>query len=815
MKNAIKGFKRLNLFALLACIAHCSYGQNSIGGQVQDDLGQPLSFANVLLLKASDSTLAKGTITEENGQFLLENIAQGQYMVTVSMIGFKPTATVEFNFDGSTKIMLPAIMLSEGIELDEVVVTSKKNLYVQKIDRMVINVASSIISSGSSVLEVLERSPGVIIDRQNSAISLVGKSGVVVMINGKQSYMPASSLVQLLQGMSSDNIDTIELITTPPANFDAEGNAGFINIVLKTRTDIGLNGSYSLSAGVGNGSTTSDNIDFNYRKNKINIFGNYSFLRNAQGQLLELDRNFINVNDIPVNVSTIANSDPVQRNHSIRSGLDYQASEKTVIGLLLWANDNKWTMDSVNESRETEGDVQSSFVELLNTERNQLEHFGSNINIKHDFKEEGFFSFDLDYLKYNIENPTIYTNSFFDGNNNFLREELTNSDKATPINIFVGKADYSNQISDKVKLKTGLKAAFNDFDNDVVVGTFAGQDFIEDPDLTNISNLKERILAAYSSLNYTINEKTSLQLGLRYEHTDSELISDKQGKVVDRTFGELFPTAYISHKVNDTLNFNFSYVRRITRPTFNDMAPFVIFLDPHTFFAGNPAVQPAISNALKFDINHRSTILSAQYSVENGTISTFQSRFDEENERLIFGADNLDRTKIFSLTLGLPITFANWWKMQNNLTYLNTKIENTFDDELLNFKQNTFNFNSTQSFTMAKNLSSEINVNYNSPTITSLFGTGVLEEIFSINIGVQKKFGDKWGTLAFKVNDLFDSVKWTVVRDIPQQNLNTTNTFDLFNRTFLLTYSNSFGNSKLKSARERSTGAEEEKKRVN
>ena len=805
----------MNLLVLLGCIAHCSYGQNSIGGQVQDDLGQPLSFANVLLLKANDSTLAKGTITEENGQFLLEDIAQGQYLVSVSMIGFKPIATAEFNFDGNTKIMLPAIMLSEGIELDEVVVTSKKNLYVQKIDRMVINVASSIISSGSSVLEVLERSPGIIIDRQNSAISLVGKSGVVVMINGKQSYMPTSSLVQLLQGMSSDNIETIELITTPPASFDAEGNAGFINIVLKTRTDVGLNGSYSLSAGVGNGSTTSDNINFNYRKNKINIFGDYSFLRNAQGQLFELDRDFINVNDIPVNVSTIANRDPVQRNHSIRSGLDYQASEKTVIGLLLWGNDNKWTMDSVNESRETEGDVQSSFVELLNSERNQLEHFGSNINIKHDFKEEGFFSFDLDYLKYNIENPTIYTNSFFDGNNNFLREELTNSDKATPINIFVGKADYSNQISDKVKLETGLKAAFNDFDNDVVVGTFAGQDFIEDPDLTDISNLKERILAAYSSLNYTINEKTSLQLGLRYEHTDSELVSDKQGKVVDRTFGELFPTAYISHKVNDTLNFNFSYARRITRPTFNDMAPFVIFFDPHTFFAGNPAIQPAISNALKFDINHRSTILSAQYSVENGTISKFQSRFDEENERLIFGADNLDRTKIFSLTLGLPITFANWWKMQNNLTYLNTKIENTFDDELLNFKQNTFNFNSTQSFTMAKNLSSEINVNYNSPTITSFLGTGVLEEIFSINIGIQKKLDDKWGTLAFKVNDLLDSIKWRVVRDIPEQNLNTTNTFDMFNRTFLLSYSNTFGNSKLKSARERGTGAEEEKKRVN
>lgn len=272
---------RFRLIALLLLSVQFCFGQTAIGGKVQDDTGEPLSFANVLLLKAGDSTLVKGTITEENGAFLLENIPQGQYVVSVSMMGFAPVTTEQYNIDGNLEIRLPPIVLSEGVELDEVVVVSKKNLYVQKIDRMVINVASSILSAGSSALEILERSPGVLVDRQNSSISLVGKSGVVVMINGKQSYMPTSGLVSLLEGMNADNIETIELITAPPANFDAEGNAGFINIVLKEQTDLGLNGSYSLSFGVGNGNTTSDNINLNYRKNKLNIFGNYSFLRNA------------------------------------------------------------------------------------------------------------------------------------------------------------------------------------------------------------------------------------------------------------------------------------------------------------------------------------------------------------------------------------------------------------------------------------------------------------------------------------------------------------------------------------------------------
>ena len=792
-----------------------SQAQNDISGKVLDDTGVPLSFANVLLLKTSDSTLIKGAITEETGLFLLKNIPRGKYTISASMVGFESISTEQFDFDGSSKMTIPTISLSQGVALDEVVVTSKKNLFVQKIDRMVINVASSILSAGSSALEILERSPGVLVDRQNSTISLVGKSGVLVMINGKQSYMPASSLVQMLEGMSANNVETIELITTPPANFDAEGNAGFINIVLKEQTDVGLNGAYSLSAGVGNGNTTSDNINFNYRKNRLNFFGNYSFLRNAQAQVFTFDRSFIDGDGIPVNISTVSDRDPIQRNHNIRTGLDYQTSDKTIIGLLLWANDNKWTMDAVNQSQETENDMPSSFVELLNTERNQLQHFGSNINIKHDFKKDGFVSFDLDYLRYKLENPTMYTNSFFDANNNFIREELTTSDKSTPINITVGKIDYSNRFSDKITLDMGLKGAFSNFDNDVAVGTFQDENFLEDPDLTDVSTLKERILAGYGSLEYTISDKTSVQLGLRYEHTNSDLVSEKQGKVVDRSFGELFPTVYFAQKVNDTLSFNLSYSRRITRPTFNDMAPFVIFIDPTTFFAGNPAVQPAISNSVKFDLNYRSTILSAQYSVEDGTISRYNSQFDEENERLIFGASNMDQTKTFSLTFGLPITITNWWKMQNNFTYLNTKVTNTVNGSLLALEQNTFNINSTQSFTLVKNLTSEINVNYNSPSIISFLGAAVLQEYYSINIGIQKKFGNRWGTLGLKVNDLLDSLKWTVLTNIPEQNLNTKNSVDFFNRTLILTYSRSFGNSKLKSARKRGTGAEEEKSRVN
>jgi len=268
-----------------------------------------------------------------------------------------------------------------GQNLEEITIKADKPLYVQKVDRMVVNVGSSILSSGSTAIELLERSPGVSVNRQNGSISLVGKDGVNIMINGKISYMPQESIVQLLEGMSSDNIESIELITTPPANLDAEGNAGYINFVLKKSSDAGLNGSYSFSGGVGNGSTTQDNINFNFRKNKLNLYGNYSFLRRNQDQQFEFGRtvvdDFGNENDL----YTISYRDPVQRNHNLRLGLDYELTEKTIIGIIIDAYDQKWSMDAVNESVETENGNPKSFVELINDERNQWQYFGSNLNI--------------------------------------------------------------------------------------------------------------------------------------------------------------------------------------------------------------------------------------------------------------------------------------------------------------------------------------------------------------------------------------------------------------------------------------------------
>ncbi|MBT8276777.1 MAG: TonB-dependent receptor family protein [Bacteroidia bacterium] len=804
--------KKTSFFTVVLCLVNSvifSQTTHTISGQISDTNDQGIPFANVLLMKASDSTLVKGSLTNEDGAYSINEIPTGTYYVQGTYLGFQSSRTD--NFELRSHLELPVIILTEGEALGEVVVQARKPLYTQKVDRLVINVENSIVSSGGTALEVLERSPGVVINRQSNDISVVGKEGVVVMINGKISYVPTSSLVQLLDGMSADNIESIELITTPPANFDAEGNAGFINIVMKKNSDLGLNGSYSLSAGYGKGATSNDNINFNYRKNDFNLFGSYSFLLDKRDQIIKTSREFRQDGDLISNAS-VTDREPTQRNHNVRLGADYQVSDKTILGVILTGFDNKWTMDALNNSMDAVNGMPVGFVELANTERNQLKHFGGNFNIKHDFTENQFISMDVDYLFYEFDNPTDYTNRFFDGSNTFLRTELLESRKETPLTTLVGKLDYSNRPTDKFKFELGVKGIKNDFENDVSVANQIDGVFVFDPSLTNFSVLDESILAGYVSGEYTIDEKTNVKAGVRYEYTDSKLDTDTEGTVVDRQYGIWFPSVFLSRQWTEDLSMNLSYSKRITRPTFNDLAPFVIFFEPNTFISGNASLQPAISNAYKYDINFKNYFLSFSYTDQDSSIANFQERIDPETGRLIFEAANLDYTRTFSIIAGIPVKISDWWRTQNNLTFVNQQVRSFYLEEPVEQELGIFSVNSTHSFKISDSFSAELSGFYNGP---GFFGNARYDEVYGINLGLQKKFSDKWGTLKFSINDILDSVEFNGGTDLPEQNILTRNTFDFNNRTFTLTYSRNFGNKELRSARNRETGSEEERRRIN
>ncbi len=788
------------------------HAQSQISGKVTTESGQPLPFVNVLLLSAADSSLIKGEVSGENGEYRLKGITSGKYLMMATMVGYLEYYSSPFQVKGDAgPVKLDAIALQEDVkELQAVEVVAKRPLFEQKIDRLVINVENSITSAGSTALEVLERSPGVVVNRQNNSISVSGKDGVVVMINGKINRMPLEAVVQMLEGMPASNIESIELITTPPANFDAEGNAGFINIVLKQSNDNGLNGSYTFTGGYGRGTTASSGINFNFRQENINLYGDYSFSRRAQEQVFTFGRQVM-LNGETIGTDTRSVRGPIQRNHNARLGLDWNVSSKTVFGLLISGYDNRWSMDALNNSTISRNGLPDTLLTIANDEVNHWKHLSGNLNLQHTIRKGEILTFDADYLHYDNTNPTNYFINYSDGTGAFLFEEQAFSGKATPIEVGVGKLDYSKKLSDKLKMEAGLKATISRFDNDVSVFRVQNGISVIDPNLTARYNLEESIGAAYTALDVKLDDKSDLKLGLRYEYTNSNLGTVEQANIVDRQYGNFFPSVFLSRALNDQHSVNASYSRRITRPTFNDMAPFVIFVDPYTFFSGNAALQPSISNNVKVDYRFKTALFSIQYTVEDSAIARFQSRVIEGTNQQLIAAENMKTRKTASFTAAFPIQVAEWWRMQNNLIGSWQEVNTFFDGRPVQVSTKNLRLTWINMFTLPKDFSAEVVGFYQT---RGLFGAAEFLPIGALNIGIQKKLKGNAGTLRFGVDDVLNSLKWRGETNFPEYNLISSFEADFSQRTFKLTYSRNFGDEELKGARRRATGAEEERGRV-
>ena len=797
----------LSLFGAAALSA-----QTQVQGRVVDVQGEPLAFANILLLTAADSALVKGDISGEDGTFVFTGIPADDYRLMLSMVGYAELYSDALTLSTDQHLSLAPFTLLENVaQLAAVTVTARKPLYEQKIDRLTINVENSITAAGATALDVLERSPGVVVNRQNNSIALAGKNGVIVMINGRINRMPLEAVVQLLAGMPSANIEKIELITTPPANFDAEGNAGYINIVMKQSNDVGLNGGYTFAGGIGRGSTASTGINFNYRKNKLNIYGDYSFGRQAQDQLFLFDRQVL-LNGNTLRTDTRSERDPVQRNHNVSLGLDWALSKKTVLGLLLSSYDNRWSMDAVNNTTISINGTPDTLLRIVNDEINHWQHLGGNLNLQHTIRPDELLTFDLDFLAYGNDNPTNYLTSYSDAGGDFLFEERTFSGKVTPINVGVGKLDYSKRFSGKLKMEAGLKGTRSRFDNDVTVFRVENGVSVNDPTLTAEYRLEESIGAAYTAFDVKLDAKSDAKLGLRYEYTNSNLGTTEQANIVDRQYSNFFPSAFLSRNFNDKHSANLSYSRRISRPTFNDMAPFVIFMDPYTFFSGNAALQPSISNNVKLDYRFGSTLFSIQYTVEDSAIAQFQSRVIEGTNQQLIAAENLKNRNTLAFTLALPIQVAEWWNMQNNLIGTWQEVNVYFDGTLVNIQNKNLQMTWINSFTLPKDFSAELTGFYQTK---ALFGTSIFLPVYGVNVGIQKKLGANGGTLRFGVDDVLNSFRWRIRNNLPEHNLVSNIDVDFSQRTFKLSYSRNFGNNALKDARQRATGSEEERRRVN
>lgn len=803
--------KDLCICAFLISYTSAAWAQSSISGSVSDPQGQPMVSANVLLLQPNDSSLVKGVVSDINGDFAITQVQQGNYLLSASMIGYT-TLFQPLSLNGQHLAVGELVLREDVQQLGEVVVRTSKPPFEQHLDKLVVNVENSILATGGTAMDVLARSPGVTINQQSNNISLAGKQNVLVMINGKLSPLPLDAVMQQLAGISADNIEKIELITSPSAKYDAQGDAGIINIILKKNQEYGTNGSYTLTAGYGRFEKGMGAINLNHRSGKVNLYADYSYNHDHLWQFFSTDRMITYQGQ---NSYTEINMDRegYRQVHNGRVGMDIEISPNTSLGLVGSGLSNRFEQNATAFSEVSKGQILLNRTDIALNEVNHWSSMMGNMNLRHQFGEHSL-SMDVDYLYYDNENPSNYKMEYQSNEGVSSMPDEIALEKTTPIYMWVAKADLEFSLGEAGSLETGLKGIRNRMDNDVVLNQLFQDRWVLSQRFSQSFLLKEDLAAAYVNFYTELGDKTQLQTGIRTEYTRMMIPADSVGKAAtfELNFWSLFPTLFLSRKISDQHKVQLSYNRRITRPSYTEIAPFVFFMDPNTYFTGNPALRPTLSNKIQagYTFDER-FIFNLSYSHDRHFIASFQATTEPETNLVYFRSKNLDRFHTWSATASFPLNPTKWWQIQNNLVGSYQQILTNYEGVDLDIRRWIAQVNTVHTFLLPLDMSAELSAFYNSPTqfgIAQFGGTG------TVSTALQKSFSEGRSKLSLSIHDIFWTNRFIVKSNSAE--LNDHQRWDLLfePRVVRISCSHNFGSQKVKGKGGRSTGSEEERKRM-
>ena len=726
------------------------YPQSQLKGTVLDDTQMPIPYADILLKDSSGNWTSDRAISDKSGEFKLITEESGAHKISIISVGFEQFNSNTFNIKRNQNVALGKLILKESsFQLQDVNVTAKRIPYKREIDRTVIDLEDDATTSGSTLLDILERTPGVIVDRQNQSIAMLGKSGVRVMINGKMNYMPSEALLEFLNGMNAENAKAIELITTPPAQYDAEGNAGYINIKLKKKIGDGYNANFNSSIGFGDQKTNKNiGVNYNLMKKKSTILINYTLSQNNLPWNGEVNRRLEYGDQLIENqILGFRQNDRVIQN--VRVAYDYRLNSKLNLG----ANISGYTNIYDGEEHKTVGFLnRASGPDIYDLdESNNWRNFQSAFFIEFNPNENSKLSFNVDFLNFTNNQTPQYD---IELNENSSPEILLiNSDKKTPFDIMAYALEYETTLDNELNFSTGLKWVVNDFRNTNEIK----RNQIIDPIFSNDSELEENIAAAYIQVKHKINDKIGFQAGLRYEHTKTFVQGVKDKEVfVDRNYGNFFPTLFLSYKINDFNNINLAASQRINRPELNSLAPFIYFLDIDQVFQGNVALQPAFTDNLQFDYRFKSFNLSIQYSEEKDVISRFQPNINPESYLITLTPKNIDMQKTLSAIFSYSLNPITAWDLRFFSTFINTHLLDKRElEEDFSIRNTSIRFNLNNNISLGNGYSFQLWGYFNSKEVS---GVNISLPNGALNIGIQKV--SKNFTFTLNGTNIMDSQKW-------------------------------------------------------
>ncbi|MCB0635238.1 MAG: TonB-dependent receptor family protein, partial [Lewinella sp.] len=578
--------------------------------------------------------------------------------------------------------------------------------------------------------------------------------------------------------------------------------------------DEGLVGSYHLRTGYGRGEKLGGGFDANYRKGPWNVFGEYAYRFNRTAQLFtNYRRTQLPTGGPDREVLTENNREPVEDSHRARLGLDYALSPRTTLGLLgTWTlRDSRLAATSTTTITGAADSIHTPTVTDIQ-ETDYLQRWIGNFNLHHTFGEQHDLNLDLDYAAFRRANPTNAYCHYYDSLDNLVLDEEITVKRETPIRSLVGQLDYQLPLGKpEHTLALGGKLAQSRFDNELSTQRGRQGLLTKDEELSSRYLYDEGIYAAYANLQLTLGDHTRLKAGLRYEWTDVVLGAPQALPIVDQTYGNWFPSLFLSHQLSETRQLQWSYSRRISRPAFTALAPFVIFLDPQTYFAGNPRLQPAYTDAVEVDYRRDAWSFSLRASKETNSLVISQPRIDEENNRQLIVPENFDDVNALSLSVSFPWQPADWWQVQAQATGTWEQSNARYEGERLQLARASLNAYVIQYFYLPHDLTLEVVGFLQTPTVYGLLRTDARG---LINLGLRKELPNGLGQLSLLVNDLFFTNNWGGEAFFPSVNLHYRGYYGYSERFVRLTYTHHFGNDKVKATRRRSLGSEEVQRRV-
>ncbi|OGX85256.1 hypothetical protein BEN47_02610 [Hymenobacter lapidarius] len=794
---------------LAAPLSLLAQSRPALTGTVGGTTGAPIEYATVTLHRAADSAVVKTEFSDGQGAFRLE-AASGRYLVSAAQVGFERywSPVLALPAEGLTLGVLK-LTASQATALREVTVKSRKPQFERLADRTIVNVADSPLSAGATTLDVLGRSPGVTLDAGDN-LSLRGRQGVLVVIDGKRQPMTGAELADYLRALPAEQLQSIELITNPPVQYDAQGGAGVIAINLKKDQRLGTNGSANASYGRGEYGKFTSGLSLNHRTKKVNVYSTYAYTNRNGFVRLYANRRFLAEPQRLVASGIIDNEQLTElQSHTGRLGLDYAPSKRTTLGI---------SVSGLASQTDTRIDSKAQFFGAASEPTDRYTSLGdqdirrpngaANLNLRHAFADSATarsLAADADYARYRTTRLLALNTTF---EQPFRPAALLDGDQRSRLTIQSVKVDFSEPLPYRARLEAGAKVTQVTSDNDVAFVRTTNGVAVLDANISNRFRYDENVNAAYLNLKGKL-ASNALQVGVRAEQTNT-LAEVEGGTSRERHYLQLFPSASLQRKLSERHALTLSIARRIDRPSYAQVNPLRAYFDATSYRAGNPDLVPQTS--YNFEVSHtyrqKFTTALAYARTDRPFVNAVQP--SDDGGRVVVNRDvNLSTQHLYTLTLTAPLELTKWWTLYANGFFYYNRYQGQLSNTRLNRGQAACNLTTNNSFTLPNGWSADLNAFYESREV---YGFQLVRPRGQVAAGVQKNLWKKQGTFRLNVADIFYTTPVTATSTFT--NFTETFTSAQDNRVVTAAFTYRFGNSKVASARRRAAGAEEELRRA-